>query len=145
MELKLRPVSELKKPSRELLKAALAVRAKAYAPFSKFQVGCGLRDSKGKVHAGCNVENASYGATICAERSAILQMVASGCQKIDELVVITTSDQAFYPCGLCLQVIGEFGGEATVIAVESTGKKFRMAKMSELYPSAFSTETWKHE
>lgn len=141
----LKPASEMKEPIRVLLKQALAVQKKAYAPFSKFRVGCALRDGAGKIHAGCNVENASYGATICAERSAIVQMIASGNREIREIVIVTTANEAFFPCGLCLQVIMEFGSEATVVAVDKSGKKFRTAKMSELYPSAFSSETWKHE
>jgi cytidine deaminase len=141
----LRPVKDLAEPTRELLKQALAVQARAHAPYSKFLVGCALRDSQGAVHVGCNVENASYGATICAERSAITRMVAAGGKKISEIVVVTISEEAFFPCGLCLQVIREFGEDVSVVAVESTGKQFRSAKLSELYPSAFSRERWKHE
>jgi len=141
----LKSATELAEPIRGLLEQAIGVQKKAYAPFSKFLVGCALRDGLGKVHTGCNVENASYGATICAERSAIVQMVASGSREIREIVIVTTSDEAFFPCGVCLQVIQEFGSGATVYAVDGTGRKFRSAKMSELYPSAFSSETWKHE
>ncbi len=145
MPSELRPIAQLSEATRLLLERAVAVRARAYAPFSKFLVGCGLRDVAGNVYGGCNVENASFGATICAERSAILQMVAAGGRQIEELVVITTSAEAFFPCGLCLQVIQEFGKDAVVVAVDGTGKKFRTAFMKELYPSAFSTETWKNE
>lgn len=141
----LKPISALPASSQELVAAALAVRAKAYAPYSKFLVGCALRDGGGKVHFGCNVENASYGGTICAERSAVLQMVAFGARQIKEIAIVTTADEAFFPCGLCLQVILEFGKDAMVFAVEASGKKFRSASLNELYPSAFSKERWKHE
>lgn len=140
----LRPLTELAEPTRELVQKALSMRGNAYAPYSKFQVGAALRDAGGKIHSGCNVENASFGAVICAERSAVVQMVSGGGKKITELALVTTAPEAFFPCGICLQVIQEFGGgDVVVVAVDGTGKKFRKALLSELYPSAFSKDRWR--
>jgi cytidine deaminase len=141
----LRPTSTMPEGAKALLKLALAAKDRAYAPYSKFTVGCALKDAKGALYTGSNVENASYGATICAERSAIVQMASNGGREIAELVLVTSSADVFFPCGMCLQVIQEFCRDLEVIAVEVTGQKYRSARLSELYPSAFTRDRWKHE
>lgn len=138
----LQSVERLSPAERELAERALAVRKRAYAPYSRFHVGCALRDEGGRIHEGCNVENASYGAVVCAERSAIVRMVAEGGREVRLLAVATSSEEAFFPCGICLQVIREFGRETQVIALNGEGTHFRRASLEELYPSAFSPDRW---
>jgi cytidine deaminase len=121
----------------------MAARKKAYAPYSNYLVGVAIVDSKGGVHSGCNVENASYGASLCAERVAIGKMVSRGSKKIDLVVVVASSDTPVFPCGMCLQVIQEFGHKARVLAINSRGTLFEATTMEALFPSAFSPEKLK--
>lgn len=135
-----RPIEDLNKGLKRLVRLAMQARKKAYAPYSKFLVGCAVRDTRGKVHTGCNVENASYSAAVCAERTALVKMVSRGSREFRWIVVVTSSEEPCFPCGVCLQVISEFGKRATVIAVNQTGTLFRAASVAELYPAAFSQE-----
>ncbi|MEK6580085.1 MAG: cytidine deaminase, partial [Bdellovibrionota bacterium] len=101
---------------RELLDTAKAVRKNAYSPYSKVKVGAALRTRDGKIFSGCNVENSSYGATVCAERVAIQKAVSElgGKIEIQELVVVTDATPPWTPCGICRQVIAEFGSNSTI-------------------------------
>src|SRR5579862_7768797 len=92
-----------------LIAAAADVRSHAYAPFSVYAVGAAVLDAEGRIFAGCNVENASFGASMCAERAAIFKMVSEGGQRIAKLAVVTEDGAA--PCGMCLQVVREFAGD----------------------------------
>ena len=123
-----------------LIEAALLARKKAYAPYSKYLVGSALLDGEGKVYTGCNVENASYPAGLCAERTAIVKMVSSGGKKIKSIVVAASSEAPVFPCGMCLQVIQEFGADCEVIALSKDGKKVEKASMRTLFPFAFDPE-----
>ena len=120
-----------------LLERAMAAAAKAYAPYSQFQVGCALRTANGNLFTGCNVENASYGLTICAERNTIFHAVAEEGpgMKIAELAVIALGHE-FPPCGGCRQVIAEFAGPDTPIWFLRDGKPAAMT-MAELLPASF--------
>jgi cytidine deaminase len=118
----------------ELLAAASAVREQAYAPYSQFRVGAALRAADGTIYTGCNVENASYGLTICAERNAIAHAVAAGAQTFLAVAVVT--ENGVMPCGACRQVLAEFGPEMTVIVADTRGNR-RSYAMSELLPAAF--------
>lgn len=120
-----------------LFKHATAAAAKAYAPYSKFQVGCALLTVQGNLFTGCNVENASYGLTICAERSTIFHAVAEEGpgMKIAELAVVALGHE-FPPCGGCRQVIAEFAGPETPIWFLRDGKPVSMT-MAELLPASF--------
>ena len=89
-----------------LTRAALDVRARAHAPYSRFAVGAALLADTGKVFAGCNVENRSFGLTICAERSAVVQAIAAGARRIERIVVVADSDTPPRPCGPCLDTLG---------------------------------------
>jgi cytidine deaminase len=120
----------------ELIQAATAVQARAYAPYSRFFVGAALRTASGKVFAGCNVENASYGLAICAERSAVTAMIAQGELQIASVVV--SSQGGVTPCGACRQVLAEFGGDYEVLLYDSTLQQVAARwKMSDLLPGAF--------
>ena len=95
----------------QAFKLAKRVRKNAYAPYSKFLVGSAIVDSRGRIYAGCNVENASYGATLCAERTAAVQAIADHSQRFDHVVVVTDLEKPVSPCALCLQVLGEFAAD----------------------------------
>src|SRR5688572_21159302 len=98
-----------------LVNAAMEARERAYAPYSGYKVGAAVRDGEGRIHAGCNVENISYGLTICAERSALSRMVAGGGTQITEVAVVTADGGA--PCGACRQVLLEFAPQASEVTV----------------------------
>lgn len=121
----------------ELLDRAQTVATKAHAPYSKFQVGCALETQSGRLFTGCNVENASYGLTICAERNAIFHAVAEeGPQmKVATLAVIALGHE-FPPCGACRQVIAEFATAETTVWFLRDGKPVAMT-MAELLPAGF--------
>jgi cytidine deaminase len=133
-------VSEVSPEQRDrLLRAAHEAMQKAHAPYSKFFVGAAVLTHSGKVYTGCNVENASYGLTICAERNAIFAAVAAeGGQhmKLRAVAVANAAGMACSPCGACRQVILEFGPEALVIFQGSNG--IETARASELLPAGFS-------
>jgi cytidine deaminase len=125
-----------KKTLQEMSKRAKAVSEKAYCPYSKFRVGAVVLTDDGQMFEGCNVENASYGLTICAERNAIFQMVARAKQKIAALVIYTPTPKPSAPCGACRQVINEFGPDALVQSV-CDGPDVLKKRLSELLPDAF--------
>jgi cytidine deaminase len=121
----------------ELMNHARAVAAKAYAPYSRFQVGCALVTAEGGVYTGCNVENASYGLTICAERNAIFHAVAQEGQgmRIASLAVIALGHE-FPPCGACRQVIAEFGAPQLPVTFLQNGLLVTKT-LAELLPATF--------
>jgi cytidine deaminase len=131
-------VSGLSAEQTELVAAARSVRDFAYAPYSNFRVGAALRADSGRIYVGCNVENASYGATICAERSAVMHMVSSGDQRLTMLAVFTEADTLTMPCGMCRQVLSEFGIGATVIVANRNEQ--RIMTLRELFPEPFVFE-----
>jgi cytidine deaminase len=125
-----------------LVAQALEVMKKAYAPYSNFPVGAAVAH-KHNIAVGCNVENAAYGSTICAERVAVCAGVAAGWlgkdSKITALVVVTARQDFVKPCGACLQFIAEFADDQTIIiSVDRFGRRTRQYKFSELLPRAFS-------
>ncbi len=134
---KIEPIENLTKDEKKLVEYAKKAREKAYAPYSNFLVGCSLLDSFGNIYTGCNVENASYSATVCAERVAIFSMVASGGISCNKLIVITSSQIPCFPCGMCLQVLAEFGKDSLIIAVNKDASYFQKALLSELFPAIF--------
>lgn len=119
-----------------LLEKAKAASKNSYSPYSKFRVGAAVLTESGDIYSGCNVENASYGLTICAERNAVFHMVAQGKQKIKALAIYTPTQTPTAPCGACRQVINEFGPDA-VIAWGCDGPQVLKKKLSELLPDAF--------
>lgn len=121
-----------------LVEAARAAQERAYCPYSHYRVGAALLTDDGRVFVGCNVENASYGLTICAERSAVFTAVSSGAQRFRRIVVVTDSEPPGPPCGACRQVLAEFGADLEVESVgPSQSKRWRIG---ELLPDAFSKE-----
>ncbi len=123
----------------DLLRVAHAAAALAYSPYSHIRVGAALLGADGAVYSGCNVENASYGLTICAERSAVTRAVASGTQRFAAIAIATDRPQGFMPCGACRQVLAEFAPDMLVI-VQGTAGPIVRAKLSELLPRAFQPE-----
>ena len=120
-----------------LLGAAREVMQRAYAPYSKFLVGAAVLTESGNIHTGCNVENASYGLTICAERNAVFTAVAAeGTLNIRAIAVTNAAGVACSPCGACRQVIFEFGPDALVLFQGSKG--IESARASELLPAGFT-------
>ena len=110
-----------------LMNYAKEVMKNAYSPYSKFQVGAALLTANGTVYTGCNVENSSYGATICAERNAIFQAVANGEREFVKIAICCSEDRFPVPCGMCLQVMQESNDELEIILSDhSTIKKFKL-------------------
>jgi cytidine deaminase len=121
----------------ELLAAARQVRAKAYAPYSNFHVGAAVLGGNGKIYSGCNVENASFGLTCCAERNAIFAMVAAGEREIREILIIGESEEFLPPCGACRQVIAEFAQPPAVVHMCNRQGECRDTTVGELVPFIF--------
>ncbi len=121
----------------DLVERAKQVREHAHAPYSRFRVGAALRTASGNVYAGCNVENASYGATSCAERSAIAAMVAAGEREVAAIAVFTDADPPGMPCGICRQVLLEFGRPGTEI-VAASPRDLRRITLERLLPEPFT-------
>jgi cytidine deaminase len=126
-------ISELERS--QLVTAAVNARLNAYAPYSKFRVGAAVLADSGKVFAGCNVENASYGLTICAERSAIFKAVSEGEKRLTALVLCLEGGGS--PCGACRQVIHEFGPGIPILTCDSGGQLVFETTLDRLLPEAF--------
>ncbi len=120
-----------------LIKAAIEVRERAYAPYSKYQVGAALLMEDGTIVTGVNVENSSYGLTMCAERTAVGQAIAAGYRKI--LAIAVATDNAGSPCGACRQVLTEFAGDVPVYLVDGMGNG-RDTTLYTLLPDHFGPE-----
>jgi cytidine deaminase len=119
-----------------LIAAAKTARENAHAAYSNFRVGAGLRASSGRIFGGCNVENATYGLTICAERVAIFKAISEGERGFDAIAVVTDTDALTPPCGACRQLIWEFCGAVPVILANLKGK-IEIIPMKELFPKPF--------
>jgi cytidine deaminase len=124
---------------RRLEKAARAAAQSSYSPYSRFRVGAAVLAGSGKIYAGCNVENASYGLCNCAERTAIFTAAAAGERQLQAVVVYTPTATATAPCGACRQVINEFGPEAFVRSVCDSADRLDTT-LAQLLPSAFGPQ-----
>lgn len=122
-------------PFTELVSLAREARDKAYAPYSGFAVGAALQAKSGRIYSGCNVENASYGLSICAERVAIFKAVCEGEKEFEALAVVTETLAS--PCGACRQVLAEFGLDIQVI-IADLGEKRKVHTVGDLLPAAFT-------
>ena len=123
-----------------LLELALTAQGRARAPYSRFSVGAAVLGGSGSAFPGCNVESASYGATICAERSAIAGAVAAGETAIRACVVVTPTAEPSSPCGICRQLLREFGTELLVFAASSVSGAVYAAKLGDLLPLSFGPD-----
>lgn len=121
----------------ELIQAARKAREAAYAPYSDYRVGAALRSPDGEVFCGCNVENVSYGLTICAERCAVGNAISAGCRHFDTLVVCTADGGS--PCGACRQVLAEFGQQTRIVTVDAEGAIVLDTTIAELLPTQFDS------
>ena len=125
----------------DLIKAAVAARQKAHAPYSKFYVGAAMRDEHGQIHAGANIENAAYPQGWCAECSAIAHLVMSGSKRITEVAVLGNGDALCTPCGGCRQKIREFAaGDVMIHCCTEAGVLLKTFTLNELLPSSFGPE-----
>lgn len=120
-----------------LHQAAAQAKKFSYSPYSKFQVGAALLTKDNEVIFGTNIENASFGATICAERTAILKAVSEGCQQFTDIVVVTDALKPTPPCGLCLQVMSEFFAKDTRIWLANSKKILKQYQFKDLLPLPF--------
>ena len=119
-----------------LLDAALKAREHAHAVFSDFKVGAALEDAAGVIHTGCNIENATYGLTMCAERVAVFKAMSEGAQRFTRIAVAADTDVLTPPCGSCRQILWEFCGDIEVTLVNMQGKT-ESFRMKELFPRPF--------
>ena len=119
-----------------LTEAALSARENAFAPFSKFLVGAAIEDSGGRIHTGCNVENATYGLTMCAERVAVFKAVSEGARKFRRVAVAADTDSLTPPCGACRQILWEFCGDIEIVLVNPRGKT-ETYRLKDLFPKPF--------
>lgn len=120
----------------ELLQAAMGARERAYVPYSGFKVGAAVRGKSGQIYSGCNIENASYGLSNCAERTAIFKAVSEGEQELAAMAVVADTPGAVSPCGACRQVMAEFGIKQIMLA--NLHGEQRLVTMEELLPFSFA-------
>ena len=123
----------------ELIQKARVAQSHAYAPYSQFAVGAALLTEDGQVFTGCNVENATFGATVCAERTAVFSAVCHGARRFVKIAIVTDSKEPVMPCGICRSVLFEFAPNLEVIAVGSSGQVEKIS-LSQLYPKGFRLE-----
>jgi cytidine deaminase len=119
-----------------LVAAALGARQHAHAPFSHFQVGAALEDDAGRIHTGCNVENATYGLTVCAERVAVFKALSEGARKFRRIAVAAGAETLTPPCGACRQILWEFCGDIEIVLVNPRGKTESL-RLGDLFPRPF--------
>ncbi|MGI6149672.1 MAG: cytidine deaminase [Firmicutes bacterium] len=122
----------------ELLEQARKAREAAYVPYSRFKVGAAVMTTDGRVFTGCNIENAAYSPTNCAERTAIFKAVSEGARDFAALAVIADTEEPCPPCGVCRQVISEFFPETAVVYLGNLKGEVRETTIAELLPGAFS-------
>lgn len=123
---------------KELVEIALNIRKNAYAPYSGFKVGAAVLTKSGKVYTGVNIENVSYGATNCAERTAIFKAVSEGDREIKAIAIAADGDNIAYPCGICRQVMAEFADSGTTIICSNEKGDYNIYTVEELLPNMFS-------
>jgi cytidine deaminase len=124
----------------QLIQEALEARKQAYIPYSKFQVGAAVLGSDGTIYRGCNVENASYGLSNCAERTAIFKMVSEGCRQMDAIAIVADTEGPVSPCGACRQVISEFAHKDTKVYLTNLHGNTEEWTVAQLLPGAFQPD-----
>jgi cytidine deaminase len=123
-----------------LIAAAITARENAHAPYSKFRVGAALLDDSGRTHTGCNVENATYGLTLCAERVAVFKAISEGAKRFTQIAIVADTDQLTPPCGACRQILWEFCGDIPVTLANLQGKT-EIIQLATLFPRAFDASS----
>ena len=132
-------MTEIGPGDEELIRGAALARQRAHAPYSKYKVGAAIRSKRNRVHSGANVENASYGLTVCAERTAAFAAVNAGDTAFDAIAIVIDDERLPTPCGACRQVLAEFAPEMRVI-LGTTGGKRKVTTLRELLPDPFLPE-----
>ncbi|MGZ3782457.1 MAG: cytidine deaminase, partial [Pseudobdellovibrionaceae bacterium] len=134
-------VTSMNETQKKLFEAACVAQKRAHAPYSHAYIGAAVLMSDGSIHNGCNVENASYGGTVCAERVAVFKAVSEGSAKqILEILVVSDAEKPWPPCGFCRQVIAEFATAKTIIHTANLQGKIISFKFPEIFPEAFTPE-----
>jgi cytidine deaminase len=131
------------KTEKAMMEVARRALKNAYSPYSKYKVAAAVLDEDGFVSGGCNVENASYGGTVCAERVAIFKAVSEGAREMKAIVVMTEAKSPWAPCGLCRQVMLEFGNPNTPVILKSTKGATKRLTLADLCPHSFSPKQMK--
>lgn len=121
-----------------LVAAAMQVRENAFAPFSKFKVGAAVEDGAGRIHTGCNVENATYGLTLCAERVAIFKAISEGARGFKRVAVVADTETLTPPCGACRQILWEFCGDVEIVLANLRGESETL-RLGALLPRPFDS------
>ncbi|MCZ6671430.1 MAG: cytidine deaminase [Verrucomicrobia bacterium] len=129
---------EVSLDSKALLNAAVGASDRAYAPYSKFKVGAAVLAKSGKIYTGCNVENASYGLTVCAERVAVFKAISEGDKELEALAL--SAEGGAYPCGACRQVLQEFNPNLRIFLGDSEGQLVAESSLKDLLPKPFGPE-----
>jgi cytidine deaminase len=132
-------LSEIGPGDEELVRVASLARQRAHAPYSKYKVGAAIRTKRNKVHSGANVENASYGLTVCAERTAAFAAVNAGDTAFDTIAIVIDDERLPTPCGACRQVLAEFSPHMRVILATAGGKR-KVTSLRDLLPDPFLPE-----
>lgn len=132
-------MTEIGPGDEELIRVASLARQRAHAPYSKYKVGAAIRTKRNKVHSGANVENASYGLTVCAERTAAFAAVNAGDTAFDAIAIVIDGERLPTPCGACRQVLAEFSPDMRVILATAGGKR-KVTTLRELLPDPFLPE-----
>lgn len=128
---------------KELIRIALKAREMAYVPYSNFKVGAAVLTEDENIYSGCNIENASFGATNCAERTAIFKAVSEGHKKIKAIAIVGDTSSYTYPCGICRQVICEFADGDTPVILAKNESEYIVNTLKEILPGAFSKKDLK--
>lgn len=127
-------------PVQALIELALAAKEQAYVPFSHFHVGAALETADGRVYTGCNIENSSFGATNCAERTAIFKAVSDGVREVRQLAIVSDDENYCSPCGICRQVMAEFAAPGFLVHLARPDGEYKSYTMREILPEAFRLE-----
>ncbi|SFD00539.1 cytidine deaminase [Clostridium uliginosum] len=123
---------------KELIRMALDYRKRSYSPYSNFKVGAGVLFTSGKIYGGCNIENAAFGPTNCAERTAIFKGISEGETRIEAIAVVGSLEEYTYPCGVCRQVISEFGDQNVKVIIAKSEEDYIVKSMGEILPGTFT-------
>lgn len=134
---------------KELIKQAIAAREGAYSPYSHFQVGAALLTAEGRMYSGCNIENASYSATCCAERTALFNAVSHGERKVSAIAIVGAPEGAPLdycpPCGVCRQALSEFSDDGTVVILAKSESDYKVYSIGELLPLHFGSDSLRQD